>query len=155
MCWFRQSGNVSLPAPTRLQNKTTNAKHAIGFCENVCQHLYGTGNSKQLTKGISKEDWIALHHFHPDIRPYICCHQKDTEGTQKWRVPLDVGKRCGLTDRDMCGTFYIAPTQRISQSHDEVNAIHQSKVRAAALNPTSTSVSVSKASRKSPAEKEY
>jgi hypothetical protein len=31
--------------------------------------------------------------------PYIYCHDKGTEGSQKWRVPLDVGKRCSLTDR--------------------------------------------------------
>jgi hypothetical protein len=103
------------------KNKTTNAKHAIGFRENVCRHLYGALNSKQLKKGISQEDWVALHHFHPDIRPYIHCHEKGTKGTQKWRLPLDVGKRCGLMNGDMCktnddrgkATFYISPTHSI------------------------------------------
>jgi hypothetical protein len=89
----------------------------------------GTSYSVNLARSV----WGGLH-----------CHEKETQETQKWRVPLDVGKRCGLTDGDihMCKTedaegektFYCSPTQQMAQSRDEINAaIHQSSVRAAAL----------------------
>eukprot|EP00956_Cyclotella_meneghiniana_P022855 scaffold43636_cov20-Cyclotella_meneghiniana.AAC.1 len=146
------------------QVDTSSAQHIIQMRENVCQHLYGYGESSELKKGKSLVDFVALHHFHPLMRPYLQ-NEKGTQKIDKWRVPLDIGRQCGLTDNDLCkitgssgGKSYLcSPARRMRESTDEVDKFeHRFNVQRAALDESFISVSsVSKSSRKSPQDREY
>ena len=144
--------------------ETPSAQHIIQFRDNVCHHLYGYGESTDLKKGKSVVDYVALHHFHPLMRPYLR-HEQGVQKLSKWRVPLAIGRQCGLTDRDLCKvmdsngekSYLCSPIRRwkdIQQEFDE--AEHKYNAQLAALDDSLTTVaSVAKSGRKSPREKEY
>ena len=154
---------IRLPGyPKKVDTPT--AKHVIQFRDNVCHHLYGYGESTDLKKGKSIVDYVALHHFHPLMRPYLRSEQ-GVQKLSKWRVPLDIGKQCGLTDRDLCKivgisgekTYLCSPIRRMQEIQQEFDDLeHKFNVQRAALDENlDTVASVAKSSRKSPHEKEY
>ena len=109
-------------------------------------------------------EYLALHHFHPLMRPYPR-HEQGVQKLSKWRVPLAVGRQCGLTDRDLCKimdnngekTYLCSPIRRLMEIQQEFDeAEHKFNVQLAVLDDSVVTVaSVAKSGRKSPREKEY
>lgn len=140
--------------------ETPNAAHVIQFREVVCHHLYGYKSSNDLIKGICQRDWIALHHFPAAIRPYVFAGDEGAKKVYKWRVPLEVGKECGLGNRDLCKTldaegnktYMCAPTVTFAQSHAEIDeAERMHGIRQSATNPSAdATASTSSSGRKYP-----
>jgi hypothetical protein len=124
------------------KSDTSMGKHIVRYREIIHLHLFGHGTSGDIKTGKSKVDYIALHHFPPSFQPYL---NSDVGSRKefKWRVPIDVGKQCGLTENDLCKTvdelgnrtYYCCPIQRMSESLHEVSeAEERLKIRQQAAN---------------------
>ena len=75
---------LRLPAYPKKETSVT-AWHLIQFREVVSHHLYGDGSDEDLVKGKvtgkTHQDWVAMHHFPPEFRPYV-----------RWYCALSRGK---------------------------------------------------------------
>ena len=78
-------------------------RHLYGSSENFTRHLnMGDGKAPTVSHKLPGDLRVAYVHFHPDIVDDLAEQAGKKIGTQKWRVPLDVGKKIGLTDVDLC-----------------------------------------------------
>ena len=145
---------------------TPTGRHVIQLRGNIMHHLYGQ-DSNDIKDGMKGggHKYISLLHFRPEIRP-ILTNCNESKKQNKWRVPLDVGKQCGLTKADETkvkdtygnapGTAFMpSPTVRLDEARLEIaEAERQYSIRRAAMNPTSHIDTGVQIGRKSPKERE-
>lgn len=152
------------------KSDTPNGKHIVQFRENVFHHLFGQG-SNDIKDGMkSKVTLVAYHHFDKRMHPYLA--ESTGPKLDRFRIPYQLGKECGLTDRDRCKvgrskvdtnnpdagrTFFASPTIRPGASLDAVERAEiEHELRKAAANPQPTAAPAlpQQTGRKTPRERE-
>lgn len=156
-----------LRLPGYPKNTTTaTSAHIIQFRETVSHHLYGYGAGNNLVTRMHEhkgQDWVAMHHFPPNVRPYVRGDEHQMKQF-KWRLPLEIGKEYGLTQKDLCKvpdadgtvgkTYMCAPTATFAQSYAEIEEAEQMHgIRHAAANPAAAAASSSAKANSSRASK--
>ena len=104
--------------PHSFTAETETGRHITAYRQAVFRHLgYDPDNQKVsriLTRKttahevatLSKSERLALIHFHPDMHPYIL-EEMESQGKRKvnkYRIPMEVGRRLGLAGDDKCPT---------------------------------------------------
>lgn len=107
---------VSLPGipkpPQEGRKVTKTAIHANGYRRRSFQHLYGVGNGDvDITRS---KLFVAFHHYHKEYRDILRESSRDGMKMHKWKVPLEIGKKCDppLTDADLIeggDAFFAVP----------------------------------------------
>ena len=92
---------ITLPSIPK-KDETPTGQHIIQVRENFLHHLFGHGSNDvkedlKLKKGVR----IALHHFHPLLRPLLV-EDKEKIKIDRYRVPSSLAKQCDLKDSDLC-----------------------------------------------------
>jgi hypothetical protein len=111
------------------KDSTPTGQHIIQVRENFMHHLFGHGsNDIKDDLKLKKSVRIALHHFHPLIRPFLV-EEKEKFKLDRYRIPFSVGRQCGLTEADLCSipatqeghkTFITSPSFRLRESLAEL-----------------------------------
>ena len=106
---------VNICGYPNIQRKSTRGQDVIAYQENIHHQLYGLdglGDEQRL---------LAMIHFHPRICSYaLGSSSKDVSKDEyKWRVPIEVGKQCGLknSDRFKTAETWIGSLAQLSLLH--------------------------------------
>ena len=107
---------VSLPGipkpPKEGRKVSKTAIHVNGYRSRSFHHLYGVGN-RDVDISTKTKLFVAFHHYHEEYRHILRESSKDSKKMDKWRVPVEIGKKCDppLTDADLIeegGTEFFA-----------------------------------------------
>ena len=109
--------------PKESENSTPTKDHIKALRKNHFHHLHGYGEEGKAMKNAldeKEELFVALLHYPKKIRECIQASPQSLRKQYKFRVPLAVGKECGLTDIDLCPTtnendertYFISPIRR-------------------------------------------
>mmetsp|Transcript_11568 Transcript_11568/g.25364 ORF Transcript_11568/g.25364 Transcript_11568/m.25364 type:complete len:707 (+) Transcript_11568:62-2182(+) len=132
-----------LNLPHSIKPDTPVGKHITAYREAVLRHLGYSSDEAQVTRTVKftskkggkertsmvKGERISIVHFHPDVIPYII-QGTDIGGNKlnKWRIPINLGKKLGLSDEDKCPapgtrdepTFFAVPTYSLEEATADV-----------------------------------
>ncbi len=127
---------MRLPNKPKRGEKSTATKDHVNACrKNHFHHLHGYGEEGSARKRAldGKNDiFVALIHYPEKIRECIQATPDGLAKKFKFRVPLDIGRECGLTDLDLCPTtdengertYFTSPIQRnVSEGSDIWNEV--------------------------------
>jgi len=95
----------------------------------MIERTISNGSKEVTTTKLVKMERISMVHFHPDVIPYLV-QDKESRGNKlnKWRIPIDLGKKTGLNEEDKCPTpdsndvssFFVLPNYSLEDAIADV-----------------------------------